>query len=291
MKSECVWSLQALLGEGPVWIGRDRCVRFVDIKRGTLHRYDPDSGERETIALPGQATFVLPDDGGGLVLGMSSALHRLADGEAPRELLPIEMDARNRTNDATTDSDGRLWFGTMDDSESEATGAMYRYAGGRIDKVGGECVITNGPAVTADGRTLYHVDTLGRTIWRFAIDEAGNLSGGELFVEIEESAGNPDGVVVDAEHCLWVALWGGWGVRRYAPDGTLIAEVPIAASQVTKIAFGGDDLRTAFVTTARIGLSEAELTDQPDAGGMFAFRAPVAGVPVSPVRLSPKGRA
>ena len=93
-------------------------------------------------------------------------------------------------------------------------------------------------------------------------------------------------MTIDSEGCLWVALWGGWAVRRYAPDGTLLASVAMPCANVTKVAFGGTDLATAFVTTARVGLSDAELADQPLAGGLFAFDAPAPGVPLPAVRLA-----
>ena len=98
-------------------------------------------------------------------------------------------------------------------------------------------------------------------------------------MQLEETDGHPDGIVLDSEDCLWVALWDGWGVRRYAPDGTLLLQVDLPCSRVTKIAFGGPDLRTAFVTTARIGLDDIQLAQQPLAGGLFAFEAQVAGTP------------
>ncbi len=119
-----------------------------------------------------------------------------------------------------------------------------------------------------------------RRIWRHAIVDGPGIAEPELFLQLAQADGHPDGVVLDSEHCLWVALWDGWGVRRYAPDGTLLLQVDMPCARVTKIAFGGPDLRTAYVTTARTGLDAAQLARQPLAGGLFAFDAPAPGSPL-----------
>jgi sugar lactone lactonase YvrE len=146
-------------------------------------------------------------------------------------------------------------------------------------------VVTNGPAITWDGRFLYHVDSGARTIWRFTMGPGPSVAHHEVFLQLTEADGHPDGVVLDSEDCLWVALWDGWGLRRYAPDGTLLLSVVMPCARVTKLAFGGADLRTGFVTTARVGLDAAQLAAQPDAGSLFAFTAPVPGRVLAPVRL------
>ena len=129
------------------------------------------------------------------------------------------------------------------------------------------------------------MDTLAGLVWAFDISTRDTLDDGHIFARINPADGFPDGVTIDSEGCLWVALWGGWAVRRYSPAGELLASIAMPCSQVTKIAFGGSDLRTAFVTSARIGLSADELLQQPDAGGLFTFRAPASGLPSNLVRL------
>lgn len=279
--------VQATLGEGPVWIGRERALWFVDIKGRHIHRVDPSSGEARRWDAPDQVGWVLPSADGGMIAGLRSGLHQFdpADGSFTLLARPEGDPAGNRLNDAATDRAGRLWFGTMDDAETAASGRLYRYAGGVVVDSGlAPVCITNGPAITADG-TLYHTDTLGKTIWRATIGEDGTLSAPERFVTIEDGAGHPDGSVADADGCVWVALWGGWGVRRYDPSGRLIGTVKLPASNITKIAFGGDDLRTAYATSARKGLDAAALADQPEAGNVFAFDAGATGLAVTPVAL------
>ena len=139
--------------------------------------------------------------------------------------------------------------------------------------------ITKGPAFSPDGSILYHTDTLGKRIWRTDVAPDGSVGNTTLFARIEEDAGYPDGPTVDAEGCLWTGLFGGWAVRRYDPAGKLMREIRFPVANVTKIAFGGEDLRTAYATTARKGLDMTALTKQPLAGDLFAFDPGVAGLP------------
>ena len=285
MSAERVLKVEATLGEGPVWF--ENMLWFVDIKQRHVHRFDPATGETKRWDAPEQVGWVLPSKGG-IIAGLKTGVHRFDPEAGTFELLhdPEPMHPDNRLNDATTDSLGRLWFGSMDDGEGAATGHLYRHADGAFANAGLPPVsITNGPAVSADGRTLYHTDTLGAVIWRVPVGEDGSLGTPEKHIEIEAGAGHPDGSVVDAEGHLWVALWGGWGVRRYDPAGKLVSTHKLPASNITKIAFGGPDLRTAYATSARAGLDAAALADQPEAGNLFSFDPGVAGLPVTPANI------
>lgn len=285
MHAELIWPVETALGEGPLWLPEEGALWFVDIKRGRLHRYTPATDARESFDVGGAPSFAVPLAEGGLLIGRGLELVRFDGDTLGAVVAPIAMPAGNRTNDAAVDPHGRLWFGTMDDSEAEASGRIYRFDG-TVREMGGAAIVTNGPAVSPDGTLLYHVDTIAGRIWRVDLrDDPGSIAHGELFVAIDPADGHPDGVVVDAEGCLWVALWGGWGVRRYSPAGELLLQVSLPCAQVTKIALGGPDLTTAYVTTARVGLSDAELEGQPLAGGLFAFAAPAPGVAPNAVRL------
>lgn len=281
----CIWDVAALLGEGPVWDTRGDCLWFVDIKRGHLHRHDPASGERSTERLGGNPSFVLPATPDGLVIGNRDTLFLRAEaGLSP--IATVAMPPHDRLNDATVDPAGRIWFGSMDDRETLPTGRVHVLDRGSVVDVGGNAIVTNGPAISADGRWLYHVDSVERTIWRFDIADRIQLGDGKIFATLQPGEGAPDGVILDAEDHLWVGLWGGWRARRYAPDGRIVAEVPFPCANVTKIALGGPDLRTAYATTARIGLDAAALQDQPLAGGLFAFDVDVPGRPLPLARLA-----
>jgi sugar lactone lactonase YvrE len=282
-----IWQLGAPLLEGPVWVERDQALWFVDIKSRKVHRHDAASGATRSWDAPGQIGFLLPIATGGFVAGLQSGLARFdeRDGSFTPLVAPEPDLPGNRLNDATVDPQGRLWFGSMDDGESKATGAIYRLA------ADGSCVpttplvsITNGPAVSPDGRTLYHVDTLGGVIFACDIDGAGMLANRREFVRIPNSEGHPDGPTVDSEGCVWVGLYNGWAVRRYSPQGALIETVPFPVSAITKIAFGGPELKTVFATTANKHLSPADLEKEPHAGDLFRFEVDVAGQPGALIR-------
>ncbi|WP_206240954.1 SMP-30/gluconolactonase/LRE family protein [Novosphingobium terrae] len=280
LSPEPIWPLGATLGEGPVWVARDAALWFVDIKAPAVHRFDPASGARQSWAAPAQVGWVLPCEGGGMIAGLQTGVHRFDTATGSFALLHAPEAGRpgNRLNDATVAADGAIWFGSMDDAEAEDTGRIWRLHDGICADTGLPPVsITNGPAFSPDGTTLYHHDTLGCRIWASRV-EAGKVIETSLFAEIEDGAGYPDGPTVDAEGCLWVGLFAGWGVRRYDPSGRLIATVPMPVANITKIAFGGPDLRTAYATTAAKGLTEAERAAQPLAGALFAFDAGVAGL-------------
>lgn len=285
LNATVVWPCAAYLGEGPIWLAAANQLWFVDIKQGRLHCLTPASDEQRVYELGGSPSFAVPLADGALLVGNGRNLVRVDCGVTTGIVAAIDMPRHNRTNDATVDPTGVLWFGTMDDEEKAATGRVYRFDGAACE-VGGACTITNGPAVSPDGRQLYHVDTLAGIIWRFEIGGGTRtLRDGVVFVRIAPEDGNPDGVTIDAEGCVWVGLWGGWSLRRYGPDGALLAIVRLPCANVTKVAFGGPDLRTGYVTTARAGLSETDLGSQPAAGHLFSFAAPTAGLAATPLRL------
>jgi sugar lactone lactonase YvrE len=276
------WGVAAELGEGPVWVERDRALWFTDIKRRQVHRFDPATGEKRSWDAPEQIGFVLPAQSGGFVAGLKSGLHRFDPLSGEFDLIvEVEPDRpTNRLNDGVVDPQGRIWFGTMDDSEREKSGAYFCFDRGRLARTNVTGVaITNGPAVSPDGRTLYWVDTLGGTISACEIRDGGDLGPSRLLVKVDPADGHPDGPTVDAEGCIWISLYAGWEARRYSPEGELVQSVRFPVANITKVAFGGPGLRTGFATTARHLLTREALAAQPLAGGLFAFEAGVAGVP------------
>lgn len=275
-----VWSAAAQLGEGPVWHADEQALWFVDIKGGAVHRHVPATGANTVFATGGKPSFILPAIDGSMVVGSEHGVYRFADGRLGPQIAAVDMPDHNRTNDATVDSLGRLWLGTMDDGEAVETGALYCLDGGILHTTSASAIVTNGPAVSVDAGMLYFVDSVQRRVWRYSVANGTELTSPELFLQLTDADGHPDGVTLDSEDCLWVALWDGWGVRRYAPDGRLLLHVDLPCSRVTKIAFGGPDLQTAFVTTARTGLDESQLERQPLAGALFSFEAPAPGRPM-----------
>lgn len=283
----CIWDAGAHLGEGALWHPAKRAVYFVDIKGRRIHRCAPDGGARSSWEAPGQPGFVVPASDGSLVCALEDGLYRFDEASgAFAPLLKVEEDLPgNRFNDGHVDAGGNLWFGSMDDAQTAATGALYRFRGrggrggqGGLTRADDGYLITNGPAISPDGRTLYHTDTPLRRVYAFDLRPDGSLSGKRPFLQLPEGS-RPDGMAVDSAGDVWIALFGAGRIERYTAAGRLVGAVCFPCTNITKLAFGGDDLRTVYVTTAWKGLSPAQRAEQPLAGGLFAFRADTPGQP------------
>jgi sugar lactone lactonase YvrE len=262
-----------------MWSADEQAIWFVDINSDVIYRLDVATGERRswpTLPRPG---FVLPKTSGGFIVGLKRGLHDFDPLSGTFSLRqPVDEDhPGNRLNDGHVDARGRLWFGTMDDAHKAPNGSLFRYDARGLVKIDPGYRITNGPATSPDGKTLYHTDTLGRIIYAFDIGQDGDATGKRVFARVDR--GHPDGPIVDAEGCVWSALYGGWGLHRYAPSGELVGHFALPCANVTKAAFAGPDLKTLYITTARQQLSAADLKRQPLAGGLFMMRVDVPGLP------------
>ena len=284
----CVWSVAAQLGEGPIWMAAEQSLWFVDIKEQHIHRYQADTGQTQTWHAPAQPGFIMPMTGNEFIVGLKTGLHYFYPQRHDFTLLTQVEPAlpNNRLNDACVDARGRLWFGSMDDGEQLQTGNLYRLdANGMPLLHDTDYCITNGPAISPDGATLYHTDTLARCIHAFDLSADGRISNKRLFTSITTNDGYPDGPVVDSEGCVWTGLYGGWGLLRFSPQGELIDRIDLPCANVTKAAFGGADLRTLYITTAWKGLNAEQRAQQPLAGGLFAVRVRTPGLPQYEVQL------
>ena len=283
-----VWDLEAELGEGPVWVERENALYFVDIKKQQVHRYDPATKDKRSWDAPEQVGFILPAEGGGFVAGLQSGLHRFDETSGAFDLIvEVEPDIpTNRLNDGVVDPSGRLWFGTMDNGERAKSGAFYCFHDGKLTRTQLDGIaITNGPAVSPDGKLLYFIDTLKGTIDVADIRGDGTLDNPRPFTRIDPKDGYPDGPTIDSNGYVWICLYAGWEAQRFAPDGELVDRVRFPVANITKLAFGGERLRTAFATTARQLLSPEAIAEQPLIGALFEFRVNVPGVPCPLVRL------
>jgi xylono-1,5-lactonase len=277
----CIWPVAATLAEGPFWNTAERAFYFVDIKGRRLHRCNEQGGDRMSWQAPAEIGFALPMAGGDLICGLPGKLARFTRAGAFETVLEFEhQHPGNRCNDAYVDPAGRLWFGTMDNGETAASGSLYRLDTRGLQAMDSGIIITNGPCHSPDGKTFYHTDTLARVVYAYDCAPDGSLSGKREFVHYAQGVqGHPDGSAVDAQGHIWISLFGGSRIERYAPDGTLAQTIPMPCPNITKVAFGGEDMRTVFVTTARKGMSEEALAAHPLAGGVFAFRVDVPGLP------------
>ncbi|MDH6519289.1 sugar lactone lactonase YvrE [Streptomyces sp. SAI-135] len=265
----------ATLGEGPTWDGER--LLWIDILGARLHSFDPVSGRRTVRVLDQHIGAVKPRAGGGLVLNLRDGVALLAPDDSFRWLHHEPVPGR-RANDAAVAPDGSLWAGTMRYDEAPGGGTLSRVTGdGTHRTVLDDVAVSNGTGWSPDGRLMYYVDSPTRRIDVFD-HENGQISGRRTFVAVEDGAGFPDGLTVDADGCVWVALWDGSAVRRYTPDGALDRVLTLPTPRVTACAFGGPDLTDLYITTARVGLS----SPHPVAGSLLVVPGAGKGVPQQP---------
>ncbi|MFF6874338.1 MULTISPECIES: SMP-30/gluconolactonase/LRE family protein [unclassified Streptomyces] len=246
---------EAELGEGPTWDAASGRLLWIDILGSRLHTYDPATGRRTVRRTEQHIGAVKPRAGGGLVLNLRDGIG-LLDPDGGFRWLHHEPVPGRRANDAAVAPDGALWAGTMRYDEAPGGGTLSRVTGeGTVEVALDDVAVSNGTGWSPDGRLMYYIDSPTRRVDVF--DHAdGRISGRRTLARIEESAGFPDGLTVDAEGCVWVALWQGSAVRRYTPGGELDRVIELPVPLVTACAFGGADLTDLYVTTARVGLTE-----------------------------------
>jgi sugar lactone lactonase YvrE len=267
-------------GESPVWLPEQQRLAFVDIPGRRLYRFDPRSGALQVDDVDEDIGCIAPAKGGGFVAGLRSGIWLLAESGAKRRLLAAnpEDTATSRFNDGRVDPRGRLLVGTLDEPKAGGRAGLYRYDRRGLAKLADGLLTSNGLAFSPDGRTLYHSDTPRFVVYRYHYDpDTGDALDRRVFVQLEpapDDRGRPDGAAVDVEGCYWTALYEGARVHRYDADGRLIAQYPVPTRNPTMPAFGGQDLRTLYVTTARDKLSGG-------GGEVYALRADVPGLPTT----------
>ena len=272
MRADQVTEPVAHHGEGPVWDTSAGRLLWVDLLQGDVLSLSPGDHDIERRHVADVAACVVPRASGGHVVAVERGFLLLgADGT--EDLLPdVWSDPGVRMNDGACDPDGRLWCGSMAYDATPGGGALYRLDADRMVRcVIAEVTISNGLGWSPDGDTAYYIDSPTQRIDAFSYD--GTLTERRPLVEIPADAGMPDGLTVDADGGIWVALWGEAQVRRYRDDGTLDAVVDLPVHQPTSCAFGGDDLSTLYITTSALDRPE------PLAGCLFALRPGIDGLP------------
>jgi sugar lactone lactonase YvrE/DNA-binding IclR family transcriptional regulator len=282
----CVIPASTFLGEGPHWSARDKKLYFVDILSPSVCVGDVDKGSYEQMPMPELIGFVIPRSRGGFVAGMhgevrgldlkSGALTTLAQPEADRP--------GNRFNDGKCDRKGRLWAGSLAIDTSPGQGRLWRLdADGRTHEMDNGFHVSNGMGWSPDDKTFYFTDTAKQTIYAYDFDlDSGAIANRRVFAIVPEGEGKPDGLTVDGEGFVWSAHWDGWCVTRYDPEGKVERVINLPVPRPTSCTFGGDNLQTLFVTTARIRLSAAQLADAPLSGSVFAIDTGIVGLPDTP---------
>ena len=264
-------------GEGPVWWPGWGGLAWVDMLAGDILRLD-DTGTPQRWHVGPVAAAFRPRRSGGLVIATEHEFV-LADafGGDTRRVAAVLDDPGVRFNDGGCDPTGAFWCGTMAYAETPGRGELFRLRpDGSVDRVLADLTISNGLAWTPDGTQAYYIDTPTSRIDLFDVDQAGELANRRPFARIDPADGHPDGLTLDADGRVWVALWGGAAVRCYDPSGTLVEVVTLPASQVTACTFGGPELDELFITTSRQGDDGGE---HPNAGAVYRYRPGVGGLP------------
>jgi sugar lactone lactonase YvrE len=274
---------RAGLGECPRWSAREAALYWVDIAAHELHRFEPSTGARRVRRFDEPVGCFALRHRGGLVLALRHGFALLDDFDG--ELRPIGPGieagrADIRFNDGRADAAGRFWAGTVNLGKSAADAALYRLQpDGAAARMAQGALTSNGLAFSPDDRTLYWADTPNHVVFAFDFElKSGVIRNRRVFHRFPPGGGRPDGASVDEGGCYWVALYDGGRVARLSPEGRILQEVAVPARRVTMIGFGGLDRRTAYVTSARAGLTPAELADTPQAGGVFAFEVETPGL-------------
>lgn len=286
----------ARLGESPLWHPVEQVLYWCDIPGQQLHRYRPETGEHRQWDFPCEPSCCVPLAGGGLLLAMRDGIWRFDADSGERSLVaaPPYDPASERFNDGKVDAQGRFWVGTIDD-QRQPRAALYRLASGSVERMADGITASNGLAFSPDGATMYWADTKAHAVYAFDLfSREGSLSRRRIFQQfappiagqtLSAYGGRPDGATVDAEGAYWVAMFEGQRLLRFAPDGGLLTELPLPVRCPTMPCFGGPDLKTLYITTARDKRPAEELAAQPLAGCVLQLRVDVPGLPAHLAQL------
>jgi sugar lactone lactonase YvrE len=281
----CAIPGQDVLGETPLWCDRTQSLLWLDIDAGKLQRFHPASGRHDVFTFDARhaGSLALTHDPSRVLLGLNLGLYFFDLGTGRQALLaqvePSERD--NRLNDGRCDAQGRFWVGTMDNALHRPNGAFYRVdASGAVRSLFDDVIVSNTVAISPAQDTLYFSDTRRFTTWQFALDAAsGELGDRRVFVDHSAARWQPDGACIDREGFLWNAIFAAGRVVRYAPSGTVDRVIELPVTNPTCACFGGPELRTLYITTARKFLDRAQLRREPLAGSVLAVEVDVPGLP------------
>ncbi len=282
MGFETIFPAQAALGECPLWCGQTQRLWWVDIEAPAIHCLDPATGKNVTLPMEENVGCIALREGGGFIAGLRSGIWLLDDQGHKEKLIanPQPDTSISRFNDGRADPWGRFWAGTIYEPRDRPDAMLCLVDEGlHCRQMAGDIKVSNGVAFSPDRRWMYHSDTPSHVIYRYPLDRDGNIGQREVFHQFPLGNGRPDGAAVDAEGFYWSALYEGGRVVRLSPAGEIVAEYPLPARCPTMCAFGGPDLRTLYVTSARHGRPKSELAEWPESGNLFSMRVETPGLP------------
>lgn len=285
LSAERIPEAKALLGEGSIWDPRANVLYWVDIEGHKVFVFEPGSGENRTLEVPGYPSTIVPRASGGALITVANGFAALdPETGAVQMLAEVESEiSTNRFNDGKCDPAGRFWAGTMDFELKPGKGSLYFLDTDlSVEKALSGVSVSNGIVWSRDGKTMYYIDSPTQEVHAFDYDlDTGRLGKRCVAVSIAKETGVPDGMTIDEEGMLWVALWGGGAVKRYDPGtGRCLETVEVpGAHQVSSCALGGTDLDELYITTASTGYTTEEWRAHPDAGSLFRVKVGVKGLP------------
>ena len=273
---ELVLDCKNELGEGPTWDANEGALYWVDILNNCFYRLDPATGQQRRYDVDTMVGTVVVRASGGFVLATKRGFE-FFDGQKATLIAAPEADKpESRFNDGAVDRQGRFWAGTI----ANGDGALYRLDPDlSVHKMQGGIYVSNGVGWSPDNKTMYYTDSDVRQIWAYDFDAAtGGIENRRVFVQLAETDGVPDGLTVDADGFIWSAVWDGWRIVRYDPNGKVEREIKMPVQRPTSCMFGGKNLDELYFTSSRAGFSEAELQSQPYSGGLFRLKPGVKGI-------------
>jgi sugar lactone lactonase YvrE len=282
---EMVLDARARLGECPLWDAKNQLLYWVDIYGHRVHQFNPATGadrffDVEEVVGP----LALTGDQRILMAQRSRLAFLDTQNGAIEVICSLEADKPdNRFNDGKCDSQGRFWFGSMSEVE-EPEASLYRYdPDGSLHVMETGLTISNGLGWSPDDKTFYLTDSPPQKIYAYDYDaERGEISNCRVFVDLKGESFFPDGLAIDTEGCIWSAMWDGWCVIRFDPEGQEMLRIEMPVQRPTCCIFGGAQMTDLYITTASVGLSQKEIQESFQAGNLFRFRADVAGLPSHP---------
>jgi sugar lactone lactonase YvrE len=284
MQANLLIDSKSSLGEGAIWNQASQELYWIDIELGILYLYNPITNTNRSILLGQKVGTVVPTTNGTVLVALQDGIYELHLATEQKQMLVARPEPdfpQNRFNDGKCDAAGRFWVGTLSMLETAEVAALYVLEKGVIRKKLDKITVSNGIVWSLDNTKMYYIDSPTRTIKEFDYDiKTGAIKFSRIAVQVPENLGYPDGMTMDSEGMLWVAMWEGFCVARWNPNnGELLMRIEVPVLRVTSCAFGGKNLDTLYITTAKIGAKQEELDKYVHSGSLFVAKTGHQGIP------------